>query len=438
MFKKVTISLLICLALLTTAVGCAPTSSGEAAESPVSEATPTLEATIEVPATLTSGEVVKLRFTLTNNTDTRLYVLKWYTPLEGIMGKIFRVERDGQVIPYQGILATRVAPPPEAYILLDAGESVSAEVDLATAYDFSKAGEYTIEFLSPSISHVAKTEAEMAKTLDDLGPVQIPSNRVTVEIGGSLEFPAKEEPTKAREPVPTEGEEDPYPGWESYVNADYGFAFHYPTTWTLEEEANLVKLSQGTLLLAIAFQRQGEDVPPPWSGMPAGDFESRGSMVFLGQEIAKNSLVYEGKVKVLRYSAKIDDLVFSIRLEDVVTADYRAIQISETVQSEVDQIVGSFETIAAEEVEPGIAIMGTVMDVSLSARIIMLREPVEGFSVIALTEESELVSAEGDEITLRAIRPGMRIQASGQPGESNALLASKVRLLEAMPTSPSD
>jgi len=61
--------------------------------------------------------------------------------------------------------------------------------------------------------------------------------------------------------------EDPHPGWESYVNADY--AFRYPTTWTLEEEANLVKLSQGTLLLTIAFQRQGEDVPPPWTGMPS-------------------------------------------------------------------------------------------------------------------------------------------------------------------------
>ncbi len=190
MFKRVTISLLVCLALLTTAVGCAPTSSGEAAESPETN----LEATVEVPATLTSGDVVKLRFTLTNNTDTRLYILKWYTPLEGIMGKIFRVERDGQVIPYQGILATRVAPTAEAYVLLEPGESVSAEVDLATAYDFSQAGEYTIEFLSPSISHVARTKSEMAKSLDDLRPVQIRSNRVTVKIASTAGTPSTDAP----------------------------------------------------------------------------------------------------------------------------------------------------------------------------------------------------------------------------------------------------
>ncbi|RLC75833.1 MAG: hypothetical protein DRI81_11275 [Chloroflexi bacterium] len=153
-------------------------------------------------------------------------------------------------------------------------------------------------------------------------------------------------PTQVPDPTPTpEATEvnDPYPGWASYVNADYGFAFRYPTTWTLEEEANLVKLSRGTLLLAVAFRRQNEDVPPPWSGMPAGDFENRDALPFLGQEIEKNALVYEGKVKVLTYDAQVGDLVFSIRLEDMVTADYQAIEIPEDVQSEADQIVGSFE-----------------------------------------------------------------------------------------------
>ena len=164
----------------------------------------------------------------------------------------------------------------------------------------------------------------------------------------TTEPPAEETPTKIPEPVPTKAAtgtpvEDPYPGWKKYVNADYEFSFRYPATWTLEEEANLVTLSQGALLLAIAFQRQGEDAPPPWTGMPAGDFESRGVLAFLGQEIEKNALVYEGQVKVLTYSAQVGDLVFSIRLEDVVTADYGDIEISEAAQSEVDQITSSFE-----------------------------------------------------------------------------------------------
>lgn len=174
--KNILFSALVLMALVLGAVAC--TSPGETVEPPKTE----LKAVLEVPATLPSGEAVNLRFTLVNNTDSELYVLKWYTPLEGIAGEIFRIEREGEVIPYEGILASRGDPTPDAYVLLGPGESVSAEVDLATAYDFSKAGEYTIEFLSPSISHIARTEAEMAKTVDDLGPVAMPSYQVTVTI----------------------------------------------------------------------------------------------------------------------------------------------------------------------------------------------------------------------------------------------------------------
>lgn len=77
-----------------------------------------------------------------------------------------------------------------------------------------------------------------------------------------------------------------------------------------------------------------------------------------------------------------------------------------------------------------ITITGTVRDASLSARIITLAEPAEGFEVVALTEESELVSASGGEATLQDIRPGMQIKASGQAGEGGALLAEQVLVTE--------
>jgi len=522
MFRDAKISLLVWVPLLV-AVGCGPVLSSEAGETTETD----LTATIEAPAALTTGETMPLRFTLTNNADTKLYVLKWYTPLEGIAGKIFRVERNDQVVPYGGILATRAAPSPDNYVLLEPGASASADVDLATAYDFSQAGTYTIEFLSPQISHVARSQEKMATSLDDLGPVEMPASTVTVEIDGTGALPDRHRPEEVEEtvrdylrrehpnlspdvilqmqelPAPevwehlpvqilrvtdgpfaretflihdatvlrmgtavggqgvtsmrvsdldgdgsaellftysfgsgihqsriamyapayaedriyeagttylgdvglvkedesrvavrvveseqdslvlryaetvghltiqqhgddvglvlqvaedlpddlrqnmiqksTEGGEAAYPGWEKYVNTDYGFAFRYPATWMLEEGANLVKLSQGTLRLTIAFRRQDEDVPPPWSGMPAGDFEGRGAVPFLGQKIEKTSLVYEGQVKLLTYDAKVGDLLFSIRLEDLVTADYAAIDIPETAQSEVDGIVASFE-----------------------------------------------------------------------------------------------
>jgi hypothetical protein len=194
MSKIITISLLVCLTLLVIPIGCAPTSLGEETEATQMPETD-LMARIEAPSVLPTGEAVKLSFTLTNNTDTSLYVLKWYTPLEGIAGEIFRVERDGQAVPYQGILATRATPSTEDYVRLEPGASASAEVNLAPAYDFSQAGEYTIAFISPRISHVARTEAEMATSLDELGPVEIPANEVTVEVRDSAGSSFQTSPT---------------------------------------------------------------------------------------------------------------------------------------------------------------------------------------------------------------------------------------------------
>lgn len=139
-----------------------------------------LEAILALPETVLTGEPVTLTFTLLNHADYPLYVLKWYTPLEGIAGKIFHVTGDGQVLPYEGILAMRGDPGPENYVLLAPGGSATATVNLAQAYDFSEPGTYTVTFLSPRISDVARTEAEMAETVDELGPVTIVSNTVTV------------------------------------------------------------------------------------------------------------------------------------------------------------------------------------------------------------------------------------------------------------------
>jgi peptidyl-Lys metalloendopeptidase len=175
-------------ALLLSACGWASGGNVTGATNPNLTATPEsptridLEAVLSIPATLPDGDSVELEFTLINHSETGWYVLKWFTPLEGLGGEIFRVKRDGQPIPYEGPLAARGDPTPDAYIFLDAGASVSATVDLAAAYDFSEPGEYTIAFISPRISHVARTEGEMAASVDDLGPVAMPSNQVLVTI----------------------------------------------------------------------------------------------------------------------------------------------------------------------------------------------------------------------------------------------------------------
>jgi hypothetical protein len=189
--------------------GCGWSAGGQVAEpttlpptvTPEDSTQSDLEAVLWVPSTLPGGDAVPLEFTLINHTQAGLYLLNWFTPFEGLGGEILDVKRDGQPIPYRGPLAARADPTPDAYVYLDAGASVSAAVDLAKAYDFSEPGEYTIAFLSPKLSHLAKTEAQMATSVDDLGPVEIPSNRVTLRIASSSDSPVRRTRAEAAERI---------------------------------------------------------------------------------------------------------------------------------------------------------------------------------------------------------------------------------------------
>jgi heat shock protein HslJ len=142
-----------------------------------------LIATIEAQEALPTGAVVKVRFTLTNISSGGFYVLKWFTPLEGLAGDIFRVQRDGVDLAYRGKLVKRGSPISEDYVWIDAGGSISAEVDLAQGYDFSQTGQYTVQFRSPRLSHSAKTSGEQADSVDELEMIWISSSPVSVMIG---------------------------------------------------------------------------------------------------------------------------------------------------------------------------------------------------------------------------------------------------------------
>ncbi|NIV31465.1 MAG: protease, partial [Anaerolineae bacterium] len=131
---------------------------------------------------LPAGAAVNVEFTLTNTSPEGLFVLNWFTPLEGLAGDIFRVQLDGVTLPYQGIQVKRGVPTSEGYVWLDPGGSASAEVDLAEGYDFSQPGRYTIQFRSPRLSHTARTLEEQASSFDELAMMQIPSDPVTVTI----------------------------------------------------------------------------------------------------------------------------------------------------------------------------------------------------------------------------------------------------------------
>jgi peptidyl-Lys metalloendopeptidase len=85
-------------------------------------------------------------------------------------------------VPYLGKMVRRASPKAGDYVWVDAGGSVSAEVDLAQGYDFSQPGQYNIEFRSPHFSHTAKTSGDQAGSLDDLEMIWIASEPVEVTV----------------------------------------------------------------------------------------------------------------------------------------------------------------------------------------------------------------------------------------------------------------
>jgi hypothetical protein len=140
-----------------------------------------IECTLRVQETYVVGEPVRLGFSLQSRAREPLYVLAWYTPLEGLAGDILRVTREGEAIPYRGIMAKRGNPLPEEYVTLAPGATASAEVDLAESYDLSKPGRYQVAFTS-QLHDVAERRSSIPRKQDAHRPRAVSCAPVGFEI----------------------------------------------------------------------------------------------------------------------------------------------------------------------------------------------------------------------------------------------------------------
>jgi hypothetical protein len=150
------------------------------------------------------------------------------------------------------------------------------------------------------------------------------------------------------------------PGWISYTNADYGFSFHYPSTWTIQGAPNMLQLTRQSLTLMIGYKWASEIVRLGPGNLPAGDFITKNTIKFLEQVVQREVLVSGGKEKAVFYTLPGNfeipvntgqaggtsqvGLVFAISLQ-VFDTDYQQIDIPEVIQNETDQIVASFTLI---------------------------------------------------------------------------------------------
>jgi peptidyl-Lys metalloendopeptidase len=96
-----------------------------------------------------ASEVAIIVYTLRNDSSEDVWVLYRQTPMRGILGDLFEIRRDGQPVDYIGLIVEWATPEQSDFICIPAGGEVSASVNLATSYDMSRRGEYSVSSRRP-------------------------------------------------------------------------------------------------------------------------------------------------------------------------------------------------------------------------------------------------------------------------------------------------
>jgi peptidyl-Lys metalloendopeptidase len=118
-----------------------------------------LETRIEAAKTsLTTADEVMVAFSLTNTGDRSARVLRWETPLLGVDDDLFLVQRNGEPVAYLGRMFKRGSPQAADYIVVAPGQTLGAKVPLSSLYDFSKPGEYVVQFRGTAEAQGSRVE----------------------------------------------------------------------------------------------------------------------------------------------------------------------------------------------------------------------------------------------------------------------------------------
>lgn len=161
--------------------------------SPVLAGQDLLRSEIELLNASEQGVVVLLSFT--NTSDQDMFVIDYETALTRLERDLFRVELEGEIIPYTGVMVMRVGPLTENWARIGPGETVSAKVSLAEDYDLSRAGEYSIAFEAPAFVLVGLEEGQLPvadpwtekSAALNMSPIWVSSDKISFGFQGVTE-----------------------------------------------------------------------------------------------------------------------------------------------------------------------------------------------------------------------------------------------------------
>lgn len=124
---------------------------------------------------------IVVNFTLQNTSNEKLWILTWYTPLEGLKGKIFQVTCEGKEIPYEGPMVKRGQPSKADYMYIEPGESVSKEFDLSRAYQVPESRACVIAFKGRIYDYTTSSNT-LPKRAEEQQMVNIHGNSITIRV----------------------------------------------------------------------------------------------------------------------------------------------------------------------------------------------------------------------------------------------------------------
>lgn len=102
------------------------------------------------------SEPIIVHVTFENPNEFPIKILKWFTPLEGIDRSLFSIMRNGKPVRYLGKLVKRAAPSDSDYLTINAGATISCQVNLSAYYDLAIPGNYDVTYEASTIRLYAK------------------------------------------------------------------------------------------------------------------------------------------------------------------------------------------------------------------------------------------------------------------------------------------
>jgi peptidyl-Lys metalloendopeptidase len=87
-----------------------------------------------------------VRFTMRNDSQKPVRMLKWQTPFYGLNHDLFDVAVGGQEVEYVGAWYKRGEPGKNDWMTLNPGEAKSIDIDLSVAYPFEASGQYEMKY----------------------------------------------------------------------------------------------------------------------------------------------------------------------------------------------------------------------------------------------------------------------------------------------------